>query len=438
MEEAIALSNRSAPDILGTRRLDVPVVLTGYTALIVASFAWGRSLAASGAGIAINAPPLFGRFDARISTRVLPAALVAVAAVVYLPKLAAQLKFSRLLVVSVIAAFLWAGALAFVDGSDGLLGALEDPRDYLAAVPLVDSPVAFLSGFTENLGSFPLHVQAHPPGTLLFLGGLDALGLSGAAWAALAFVLAGASATVAALLAVRELAGEQRARACAPFLAVGPAAIWIATSADALFLGLSGWGVALLVLATGRRAAAGDVLALAAGLVLGASLFFSYGVAALGFVVVAVAIARRRVRPLLITGGGVVLVVAAFAVLGYWWPEGLAETIERYEAGIAARRHYGFFLMSNLAAFAVALGPAIVVALTRLRDRKLWVLVGATLVAVAAADLSGLSKGEVERIWLPFVPWVAVAAAALENSRRWLILQAGAAIAVGVVVMTPW
>jgi methylthioxylose transferase len=438
MDEAIAISNRSAANALRTRRLDVPIALGGYAALVVAAFAWGRSLAASGAGIAINAPPLFGRFDARVSLRVIPVAIVAVAAVAYLPKLAAHLKFSRLLMVSVIAAFLWAGALAFVDGFDGFLGALEGPRDYLAAVPLVDSPVSFLSDFTENLGSFPLHVQAHPPGTLLFLGGLDALGLSGTGWAALAIVLAGASATAAVLLAVREFAGEQRARACAPFLTVGPAAIWIATSADALFMALSAWGIALFVLATGRGDVAGDVLAGAAGLVLGVSLFFSYGVAPLGLVVVAAAVARRRVRPLLIVGGGVVLVAATSAVLGFWWPEGLAGTIERYEAGIAARRPYGFFLVNNLAAFAVALGPAIAVALMRLRDRWLWVLVGATLVAVAAADLSGLSKGEVERIWLPFVPWVVVATAALENPRRLLALQAGAAIAIGVVVMTPW
>jgi hypothetical protein len=203
-------------------------------------------------------------------------------------------------------------------------------------------------------------------------------------------------------------------------------------------MALSAWGIALFVLATGRRDVAGDVLAGAAGLVLGASLFFSYGVAPLVLVVVAAAVARRRVRPLLIAGGAVVLVAVTFAASGFWWPEGLAETIERYEAGIAARRPYGFFLVNNLAAFAVVLGPAIAVALTRLRDRRLWVLVGVSLVAVAAADLSGLSKGEVERIWLPFVPWVAVAAAALENSRRWLALQAGAAIAIGVVVITPW
>jgi hypothetical protein len=43
-------------------------------------------------------------------------------------------------------------------------------------------------------------------------------------------------------------------------------------------------------------------------------------------------------------------------------------------------------------------------ALFRLRDRQLWLLVGAALTAVLLADVSGLSKAEVERIWLPFAP----------------------------------
>ena len=61
--------------------------------------------------------------------------------------------------------------------------------------------------------------------------------------------------------------------------------------------------------------------------------------------------------------------------------------------------------------------------------------------AVAAADLSGLSNAEVERIWLPFMPWIAVAATAVvtQRSRRWWLatsLALGLALQVGLV--TPW
>ena len=37
---------------------------------------------------------------------------------------------------------------------------------------------------------------------------------------------------------------------------------------------------------------------------------------------------------------------------------------------------------------------------------------GGALTAIVIADVSGLSKAEVERIWLPFLPWLVVAAGA--------------------------
>jgi hypothetical protein len=58
---------------------------------------------------------------------------------------------------------------------------------------------------------------------------------------------------------------------------------------------------------------------------------------------------------------------------------------------------------------------------------------------VAFADLSGMSKGEVERIWLLFVPWVLCATGAIErHERRWLGAQLATALAVQCLVVTPW
>jgi len=64
----------------------------------------------------------------------------------------------------------------------------------------------------------------------------------------------------------------------------------------------------------------------------------------------------------------------------------------------------------------------------------------AGLVAVLLADLSGLSKAETERIWLPF-GYVAVAATALLPARaaRWgLGLSVALTVAVAHLVWTPW
>ena len=66
------------------------------------------------------------------------------------------------------------------------------------------------------------------------------------------------------------------------------------------------------------------------------------------------------------------------------------------------------------------------------------VLVGAAALAIAIADLSRMSKAEVERIWLPFVPWLTLSLALLPGGwRRWgLALQVSTALVVQHLVYT--
>jgi hypothetical protein len=67
-------------------------------------------------------------------------------------------------------------------------------------------------------------------------------------------------------------------------------------------------------------------------------------------------------------------------------------------------------------------------------------LVGAAAAAVAVADLSRMSKAEVERIWLPFVPWLLLSTAILpERWRRTGIgVQVGVALLVQHLLYTSW
>ena len=67
-------------------------------------------------------------------------------------------------------------------------------------------------------------------------------------------------------------------------------------------------------------------------------------------------------------------------------------------------------------------------------------LAAAGVLAVVAADLSGLSKAETERIWLPFDMWVLAGTALLpqRNARIWLALQAAAALSLNHLLMTNW
>jgi hypothetical protein len=278
---------------------------------------------------------------------------------------------------------------------------------------------------------------------LLIFAVLARIGVGGPAWAALPVVLTGTGAVPAVAITARCVAGEAAARRAVPFLTFPVLAIWVATSADAFYLGAAAWGVALLAVAArtaSRRR--GDAAALGGGLLLGLALYCSYGIAPLGLLAVAVVVSARRLRPLLVGAVGVASVAAGFGAFGFWWWTGLVATRVRYAEGIATVRPYSYFVLANLAAFAVAVGPATIAGLASLRRRsRLWWPVAAVLLAVAGADLSGLSKGEVERIWLPFAVWLLLATAELGDEstrRRWLAAQIGAAVLLQASLSTYW
>ena len=134
-------------------------------------------------------------------------------------------------------------------------------------------------------------------------------------------------------------------------------------------------------------------------------------------------------------------VVAAFTADGFWWPDGVRATHHFYAHNYGSgSRPYGYFLLADLAVFVLMIGPAAVAGVARINLRRGtagWLVVAA-LLAVAVSDLSGVMRGEVERIWLPYAPWVVVAAAVLNRTRGWLLLQVAVALAVQGLVISPW
>lgn len=432
--------------------------LAAWAALIAVAYAWGRGMPEAH----LRTPPLFATFDPRVNIRLVPALLLAAATVAWGPRIAAMTPWRRLLGWTLAAGVAWAVALALLDGAPALTAPLRSPHDYLTNLHLVGSPGAFLAGFVQEFGRYSTHVQGHPPGMLLLAWGFQRVGLGGPGPLAALVVVAGASAAPAALVAAREACGEPFARRAAPFLALAPTAVWIATSGDALLAGVGAWAVALVVLATrnaavppdadarGRRRA--GALALGGGVLFGATMFLSYGLVLLGLLPLVVAVSRRRLRPMLLASAGAATVVGAFALAGFWWPSGLAATRLAYRSGAGGIRPYGYFLVADLAALGVALGPACAAGLARLRGRLPWLLTGAGALAVLAADVSGLSKGEVERIWLPFTPWLLLATSALatqpggqsqpgarlQPARSWLLLHLAAGLLVQALFMSPW
>ncbi|MGH3788161.1 MAG: hypothetical protein ACRDRG_16795 [Pseudonocardiaceae bacterium] len=439
------------------RGLRADLGTVGGAALLVAVAALvGAWLRDDGVPLHVDAPPLGAQWLPHIGPGTVPTVLIALLVVMRGPELAARLGWRPLIGVSAVAALAWTMSLALIDGwQRGLADRLTTDTEYLHDVPRVGDVSAMLQIFAERIpglqpDSWTTHVAGHPPGALLVFVGLDRVGLSGGVPAALLCVLVGSSTGIAVAVTLRALGGEVTARAALPFLVLLPGAIWIGVSADGLFAGVLAWGVALLAVGVSRANL--DIPAVAAsaagGVVLGASLYLSYGLVLAGLLPVAVAAAARRVAPLLVAGAGVATVVAALAAAGFWWLDGYQQvTIRYYQPGeYGLERPYSYWVWANLACLAVVLGPAGVAGLRRVltpghrQPTALVLLCAATLLAVLAADLSGLSKAEVERIWLPFAIWLIAAAGLLprQHAHWWLAAQAVVALAVNHLLLTTW
>ena len=430
------------PEAPRRRSIRTPATaVAATTAAVLATSVWGRWLQANGHHLFVNLPPLVGHLDPRFAPVGVAAPLLGLGAVVYGPALAARLPWRRLLAVTLLVAAAWATSLALTEGVHGLIRGPSSPQDYLHDAPLIRSPSTFLRTYIDDIDRYSVHVRAHPPGMALIAWSLSRVG-GGPGWLAALEILVGASAVPAVLIAVRDTSGEDRARAVAPYLAFAPLAVSIASSGDALFAGVGAWAVTLVVLATGRRDRRGDLLSLGGGLLLGVTAFLSYGLVLLWIIPLAVAGARRRARPIVLATIGAVPVVLAFSAAGFWWFAGLLATRVEYLEGVARSRPYGYFLVANIAALAVIVGPATVAGLASPSrwPRTTWALVGGALAAAALADLSGMSKAEVERIWLPFAVWAVVATGALPgpSRRRWLAANVGVALLLEVLVSQPW
>jgi hypothetical protein len=215
--------------------------------------------------------------------------------------------------------------------------------------------------------------------------------------------------------------------------------------AVAFFAAVMGWGLACLALATRRWA-----WAVPAGLLLGAGVMMSYGMPLMALVAVAILVAGRSWRPLLPALASALAVVLAFAAAGFVWWDAYPVLRERYLDGIAQDRPQAYWWYADLAALVVCAGPLLLSGLAcaavtassaaRRGARVALLLSGSAVLVVALADASGMSKAEVERIWLPFVPWLTVSFALLpERWRRWgLGLQVLAALLVQHLFYTSW
>ncbi|WP_111601810.1 hypothetical protein [Streptomyces sp. Amel2xB2] len=455
-------------------RLDICAVAAAAL-LFTAAALVGHAYDDSAQTLRLRWPPLYAYWMPHAGPGTVAAPVVAVLVIVYGPRLAASLSWRALLCAAWAGAMAWSWALTLVDGWErGVATRLTTAYEYLRSVGDVHDVGATLRGFTGRIlmdapDNWPPHVAGHPPAALLTFVGLDRLGLGGGVWASVFVITAGTSAVAAVLIAVRALASQETARRCAPYLVLAPSAVWAGVSADGYFATVAAWALALLALSASRTVRAPRCAALGSGLLFGLTCYLSYGLVLTGLLALAVLAAARTVRPVPPVLLGMAPWFALFTAAGFWWFEGWSTLVERYYQGAARVRPYGYFVWANLAAQTAVAGPAVIASLRRAaacagvreswrgrkrgrgRDRApearrepwrrgLLLLVAGGVCCVLAADLSGMSKGETERIWLPFTLWLLPAAALLPRAtvRWWLAAQAAVALTVNHLLITGW
>ncbi|MGW0086394.1 hypothetical protein [Streptomyces sp. NPDC003393] len=388
---------------------------------------------------------------------------VAVLVVGYGPAVAARLSWRALPWAAWAAAMAWTWSLALVDGwQRGIAGRLLGTGEYLTQLHRFDDLGSALRTYTDHIlidspQHWTTHIAGHPAGAVLTFVGLDRIGLGGGAWAAAFVLTTGTSLVVAVLVTLRLLTGEQRARAAAPFLVLAPGAVWVGVSADGYFAAVAAWGMALLAVSATRTSPAGRAAAgFGAGLLLGGACYLSYGLVLLVVPAVVVLLCARSARPVPYVLAGVAVVVAAFTAVGFDWWEAYGLLRTRYFQGYGGVRPYSYWFFGDLATVVAAAGLASVAGLRRVMagvpalvrarlggDRRsiaAVLLPCGFLLAILAADLSGMSKAETERIWLPFTLWLPACAAFLprRDHRGWLAAQALVALLLNHLLLTGW
>ncbi|MFE3736992.1 hypothetical protein [Streptomyces sp. NPDC059134] len=430
-------------------RLDLLTAAAGL-ALFAAAAVAGAVIEHTTGTLRAPWPPLLAHWTPHVGPGTPAALLVAALVVLYGPAVAGRLSWPRLIWTVWLSAMAWTWSLALVDGwRTGVADRLTTRYEYLRGVGRFDDVGAALRDFSTHIAggspeSWPPHIAGHPPGAVLTFVGLDRIGLGGGGWAGAFCIVTGGSVAAAVLVTLRALGAEHTARSAAPFLVLTPAAVWVGTSADGYFAAVAAWALALLAVATGRRGRRGAAAALGSGLLLGLTLYLSYGLALMALPALAILLCARTARPVPVVLLGVTAVAATFTLLGFRWWEAYPLLVERYHQGSGGVRPYAYWVWANLACVVLCAGPAAVAGTRRALALKsstpVVLLMCAFLTALLAADLSGMSKAETERIWLPFTLWLPMAASLLpaRGRRGWLGAQAALALLTNHLLLTYW
>lgn len=342
--------------------------------------------------------------------------------------------------------FAWSIALALVDGFDGLTRSLT-PDNYLGDVQEVgDDPLGYLRSFTSRNAEHTIATRGHPPAPVLLLWALQRIGITSHLTLALLVTAFGALAAPLVLAAIRDVSGETAARRFAPVVILAPYAVWLAVSMDAVVLTIAAAMTVAGLRATRHRAWQAALWAVLAGVLLGVAALFSYAAAWLGLSIVGIYFARRRAALNLFSALGVLIPVLLAWLAGFAWTDGLFAAYADFSQRIEPERSALWWSIISICALFVAVGPPLVASLRKLRNTPGWPFMLGAAAAVVFSIAAGLARGGIEHAWLPFFPWLTVAAIAPEARggpapRSPIVLVAAGALTaviIEAVLQTPW
>jgi hypothetical protein len=397
--------------------------------------------------VRVHWPPLHADWDPRFGLRTVVAIVIGLVLVVVLPRLARSLPWRALLATAFAGMWTWIMALALTDGSDGLARVFERRQEYVHDAQSVGSIHTMLQTFIDRIpfdspDNWYVHVAGHPPGALLYFVGLDRLGITDPFWIGVVCVTIASTAVVAVLITLRTLGSEPLARSAMPWIVLAPSAVWMGVNGDAVFTAVAAWGLALLAIAAVHRRV---LPAVGAGLLLGCCVYLSYGLVLLGILAITVLLVARSWRPLPWAAGGAGVVALLFTAGGFAWWEAYPVLRERYFAGIASERAYSYWVWADVAAWTFTAGlvvwAAFPAAVKAFRQRDVLAqLAAAALLTITIACVSGMSKAEVERIFLPFTIWIVALPALLPPrwTRPLLLSQVVLAVLAQTLLLTRW
>lgn len=403
---------------------------------------------ATGAPLGTAAAPFLGHYRVNVTAASAIAPVIA-GLVLYMSTRArsAQWRWTTLLVMSYLAAFTWSVGLAVTQGQQGLTAYLSNSEGYRPHVGDIDSVSALMSVLSNNSQPSALDLNGHPPAMIAVLWSTQQLPLPTGAialiWAALA------AATVPLVLTVAKLScGQDSARQLAPLMILAPYSIWTTVGPQGLTATAVAAALAAAAYASHRCVTGGKAFgwAVTSGFLLTVATMFAYVVAWFGLSIVWWYFSRRRPWHSLGAGLGVLAPVLLLQIAGFNWATGLEKAYHWYLAQVATSNSLGWWLALSVVATIIATGPAAFTSLARLHRSPAWPMAIGALAAIVFSLAIGIARGGAEQTWLPFFPWLMIAATASsrgepKRTASALPLAATSAVtAIGLqaVLVSPW